>query len=210
MIHHYSCVTRKGLLPINAAWTAVIMTPADYSCVTLSTLVIHIMYFFHYARGPACWGSASLYVPPLNYKREGTQRYRGHAQLHSIQLTHSGGRVLRSGGLNHYNPSSPLVFFQISPNRQPLRPPPYLRIRAGAFRHPAGGFSLRQHVMQAASLACMSTTRGAGAPSMVELAPYVPSSTSHSLVVFSVAQGGTVAHTGRRRGIFQSHDLVST
>jgi hypothetical protein len=24
----------KGLLPINAAWTAVIMTPADYSCVT--------------------------------------------------------------------------------------------------------------------------------------------------------------------------------
>jgi hypothetical protein len=25
---------RKGSLPINAAWTAVIMTPADYSCVT--------------------------------------------------------------------------------------------------------------------------------------------------------------------------------
>jgi hypothetical protein len=68
MTHHYSC----RLLPINAAWTAVIMTPADYSCVTLSTLVIHIMYFLHYALGPTCRGSASLYVPPLNYKREGT------------------------------------------------------------------------------------------------------------------------------------------
>jgi hypothetical protein len=57
------------------------MTPADYSCVTLSALVIHIMYLFHYAPGPACRGSASLYVPPLNYKREGTQRYKGQTQL---------------------------------------------------------------------------------------------------------------------------------
>jgi hypothetical protein len=123
------------------------MTPTDYSCVTLSALVIHIMYFSHYAPGPACRGSASLYVPPLNYKREGTQHYRGqtqtssHAITHSIQLIHSGGRVLRSGGLNHYNPSCTLVFIPNSPNRQPLRPPPNLRIRAGAFRHPAGGFS---------------------------------------------------------------------
>jgi hypothetical protein len=34
MTHHYSVFPRKGSLPINAAWTAVIMTPADYSCVT--------------------------------------------------------------------------------------------------------------------------------------------------------------------------------
>jgi hypothetical protein len=114
----------------------------------LSALIIHIKYFFHYAPGPACRGSASLYVPPLNYKRQGTRRYKGHAQLHSIQFTHSGGRVLRSGGLNHYNPSSPLVFIRNSPNRQPLRPPPHLRIRAGAFRHPVGGFSLRHLARQ--------------------------------------------------------------
>jgi hypothetical protein len=38
------------------------------------------MYSFHYAPGLACRGSASFYVPPLNYKREGTQRYKGHAQ----------------------------------------------------------------------------------------------------------------------------------
>jgi hypothetical protein len=40
------------------------------------------------------------------------------------------------------------VFIPNSPNRQPLRPPPHLRIRAGAFRHPAGGFSLRHLVLQ--------------------------------------------------------------
>jgi hypothetical protein len=66
------------------------MTPADYSCVTkaedlrvLSAFTIHIMYSFHYAPGPACRGLASLYVPPLNYKREGTQCYKGHAQSHT-------------------------------------------------------------------------------------------------------------------------------
>jgi hypothetical protein len=85
MTHHYS----YGLLPINATWTVVIMTPVDYSCVTLSALVIHIMYFFHYAPGPACRGSASLYVPPLNYKREGTQRYKGHAQSHRQYNLHT-------------------------------------------------------------------------------------------------------------------------
>jgi hypothetical protein len=67
------------------------MTPADYSCVTLSTLVIHIMYLFHYAHGPACRCSASLYVPPLNYKREGTQRYRDtlnytQYNLHTVEV----------------------------------------------------------------------------------------------------------------------------
>jgi hypothetical protein len=129
------------------------MTPADHSCVTLSALVTHIMYFFHYAPGPACRGSTSLYVPPLNYKREGTRRYKGHTQFtesitHSIHLTHSGGRVLCSGGLNHYNPSCPLVFIPNSLNMQPLRLPPHLRIRAGAFHHPAGGFPHRHLARQ--------------------------------------------------------------
>jgi hypothetical protein len=48
MTHHYSC----GLLPINAAWTAAIMTSADYSCVTLSALVIPIMYSSIMLLGP--------------------------------------------------------------------------------------------------------------------------------------------------------------
>jgi hypothetical protein len=117
----------------------------------LLALVTHIMYSFHYAPGPVCRGSASLYVPPLNYKREGTQLHKGHRlsdsdtrlHTHSIQHTHGGGRVLRSGGLNHSNPLCALVFIPIPPNRQTAKAPPHLRIRAGAFRHPAGGFSLR-------------------------------------------------------------------
>jgi hypothetical protein len=87
--HHYSHVST-----INAAWTAVIMTPADYSCVAKakdlyrpSAFTIHIMYSYHYATRPACRGSASLYVPPLNYKREGTQRYKGQTQTHAYTHT---------------------------------------------------------------------------------------------------------------------------
>jgi hypothetical protein len=88
----------RTLLSINAAWTAVIMTPADYSCVTkaedlcvLSAFTIHIMYSYHYAPGLACRGSASLYVPPLNYKREGTQHYRGQVQRlnHTLNTTYT-------------------------------------------------------------------------------------------------------------------------
>jgi hypothetical protein len=112
--HHYSC----GLLPINATWTAAIITSTDYSYVTLLALDIPIMYFFHYAPGPACRGSAFLYVPLLNYKREDTQRYKTDSITYSIQLTHSGGRVLRSGGLNHYNPLCPLVSIHLTTDRQ--------------------------------------------------------------------------------------------
>jgi hypothetical protein len=61
--------------------------------------------------------------------------------------------VLRSSGLNHYKPSSVLVFIQNSPIRQALRPPPHLRIRAGAFHHPAGGFSHRHLARQVGGLA---------------------------------------------------------
>jgi hypothetical protein len=81
--HHYSC----GLLPINATWTAAIITSADYSCVTLSALDIPLMYFFHYAPGPTCRGSAFLYVPPLNYKREGTQCYKDRLN-HTLNTTY--------------------------------------------------------------------------------------------------------------------------
>jgi hypothetical protein len=61
--------------------------------------------------------------------------------------------VLRSSGLNHYKPSSVLVFIRHSPNRQALRPPPHLRIRAGAFLHPTGGFSHRHLARQVGGLA---------------------------------------------------------
>jgi hypothetical protein len=50
----------------------------------LSVFTIHIMYSYHYAPGPVCRGSASLYVPPLNYKREGTPCYKGQVQIHKL------------------------------------------------------------------------------------------------------------------------------
>jgi hypothetical protein len=34
-------------------------------------------YYIHCVPGPTCRGSVPLYVPPLSYKREGTQRYKG-------------------------------------------------------------------------------------------------------------------------------------
>jgi hypothetical protein len=91
----------------------------------LLVLIIHIMYSFRYVPGTTCWGSASLYVPPLKYRREGTQCYRTGSQARrqrlnslSIQLTHSGGRVLRSGGLNHSKLLCPCVFIHLPTDRQ--------------------------------------------------------------------------------------------
>jgi hypothetical protein len=141
MTHHYSRVSRIGLLPINAVWTTAIITSADYSCITKaeeteqlhlyaptyirhtgllhtqlqrtilrSALIIRIIYSFHYAHGPTCRSSASLYVPPLDYKRDSTQRYKGTQHTDTIQLTDSGCKVLRSCGLNHYKPSRTFVF----------------------------------------------------------------------------------------------------
>jgi hypothetical protein len=105
----------RGLRP---SWRPVITE-------VLIVLIIHIMCLIHYAPRPTCRGSAPLYVPPLNYKREGTQRYRDrftHTQAlkltYSIQHTHSGGRVLRSGGLNHSKPLCALAFFPYPHNRQ--------------------------------------------------------------------------------------------
>jgi hypothetical protein len=46
----------------------------------LLALVTPIIYSFHYVPRPTCRGSASLYVPPLSYKREGTQRYKTDSQ----------------------------------------------------------------------------------------------------------------------------------
>ena len=96
----------------------------------LLALITHIMCSFHYAPGLVCWGSASLYVPPLSYKREGTQRYRdsflhtsSYAQAYTLNTTHSGGRVLRSGGLNHSKPLCPPVFILNPHNRQTAKAP---------------------------------------------------------------------------------------
>jgi hypothetical protein len=49
----------------------------------LLALVTPIICSFCYAPGPTCRGSTSLYVPPLSYKREGTQHYKTDSQTGS-------------------------------------------------------------------------------------------------------------------------------
>jgi hypothetical protein len=81
---------------------------------------------FHFAPGPTCRGSVSLYVPPLSYKREGTRRYkadtltRSHAHLDSDSHTihRQWSRVLRSDGPNHSKPLCVLVFTHRLADRQ--------------------------------------------------------------------------------------------
>jgi hypothetical protein len=88
-------------------------------------LVTPTMYSFCYVPGPRSRGSASLYVPPLSYKREGTRRYKADAQTlklsSSLKLntTHrQWSRVLRSGGLNHSKSLCSLVFIDHLADRQ--------------------------------------------------------------------------------------------
>jgi hypothetical protein len=52
--------------------------------------------------------------------------------------------VLRSGGPNHSKLLCVLEFIVHLPTGKTLKPPTHLRIRADAFRHPAGDFPLRQ------------------------------------------------------------------
>jgi hypothetical protein len=52
------------------------------------------MYSFHYAPGPTCRGSASLYVPPLSYKREGTERYKADPTQALEQTPRVGSQAL--------------------------------------------------------------------------------------------------------------------
>jgi hypothetical protein len=74
---------------------------------------------------------------PLDYKREGTQRYNDrlsstqtYAHTHTHYSIHNGGKVLRSGGLNH---SKPLCVHPSS-NRQAKRLSPLLILGLGRVR----------------------------------------------------------------------------
>jgi hypothetical protein len=47
------------------------------------TCISCFKYYICYVPGPACRGSAPMYVPPFSYKRGGTQRYNSG----SLKLT---------------------------------------------------------------------------------------------------------------------------
>jgi hypothetical protein len=64
---------------------------------------------FHFALGPTCRGSISLYVPPLSYKREGTRHYKADpTQAHLDTHTHKFIQALKlntaHSGVGYYAP----------------------------------------------------------------------------------------------------------
>jgi hypothetical protein len=106
--------------------------------IALATSISRSKYYICYVPGPTCRGSASLYVPPLYYKREGMLCYKRrisqtHTHTRSLKLTKQyntqWNRVLRSGGPNHSKLLRVLArSSQIHLTGKMLRPPPHLRI----------------------------------------------------------------------------------
>jgi hypothetical protein len=128
--HHHSCVPKEAA----AAYQYCMDCGHRGAHKIAHVLVTPIIYSFCYVPGPTCRGSASLYVPPLSYKRKGTRRYKAdslrlsdsYAQVHKLNTTHrQWSRVLRSGGLNHSKSSCSSTISQAG---KTLRPPPHLRI----------------------------------------------------------------------------------
>lgn len=99
-------------------------------------------------------------VSPLNYKRGGTCTVAGGRDAQTLDsqnnTTYSGCTVLRFGSPNHYNP---YVLVLIQSVRQIPKPPPHIRIKAGALRHPVGGFPLRQRVFSSDEIFVESATK---------------------------------------------------
>jgi hypothetical protein len=76
----YTVLTMARALPrkqprdINIIWTTDIRALRDLLGDT--GIGYFYLYSLPFAPGPTCRGSAPLYVPPLSYKREDTQRYK--------------------------------------------------------------------------------------------------------------------------------------
>jgi hypothetical protein len=96
----------------------------------LLALVTPIMYSFYYAPGPICRGSTSLYVPPLSYKREATQRYKADpTQAHTLTSSQTHIRntaytvVVGFYALVVWTTLNSRVFFPYPLNRQTAKAP---------------------------------------------------------------------------------------
>src|SRR6185437_12998152 len=119
------------------------------------------MSFYTTSLGPPVGDSTAMYAPPLRYKREAlVAHFRKHsktlttqARFHAEQpcsqplestrnTTHSGRRVLRSGGQNHSKllcssrSSTEIGLILANPRVRTLR------VYAGALRHPAVGLHI--------------------------------------------------------------------
>jgi hypothetical protein len=146
---------RRQPRDINTIWTTDIMALEDLLGDT--SIGYFYMYSLHFAPGPTCRGSAPLYVPPLSYKREGTQRYKADptkAQAHldsqthkfiqapKLNTAHSGVGYYVSAARTTLNPCVFLCSSRFHLAGKTLRPLLILGFRAGAFCHPAEEFPL--------------------------------------------------------------------
>jgi hypothetical protein len=127
--HHCSYIPRKQSPRINTARAAGIMAPGDCTgtaCISCSRCS------FRYVPVPTCQGSTSLYVPPLNYKREGTRRYKAShldaAQTLILNTTHRGVGYYAPAARTTLNPRVHSCSSRIRLTGKTLRPPPHLRI----------------------------------------------------------------------------------
>jgi hypothetical protein len=144
---------RKKPRDINTICTTDIMALGDLLGDT--GIGYFYMYSLCFAPGPTCRGSASLYVPPLSYKREGTRRYKAASLRSNLDTqTHKFIQALKlnaaHSGVGYYTPAArttlnPCVFLcssRVHLAGKTLRPLLILGFRAGVFRHPAGEFPL--------------------------------------------------------------------
>jgi hypothetical protein len=81
--------------------------------IALATSIRSSKYYIRYVLGPTCQGSAPLYVPPLSYKRGGTQRYKRRLKLTKTHLdshTHKFIQALKlntaHSGVGYYAPAA--------------------------------------------------------------------------------------------------------
>jgi hypothetical protein len=77
--------------------------------IALATSISCSKYYIRYVPGPACRGSAPLYVPPLGYKRGGTQHYKTQTHLDPTQA-HKFIQALKlktsHSGVGYYAPAA--------------------------------------------------------------------------------------------------------
>jgi hypothetical protein len=144
-VHHHSYVAREAS-PARQCYAD--RGYQDARKIALGTDTSRSKYYICYVPGPTCRGPAPMYVPPLDYKREGTQRYRfiqtqailDTTQAHE-QYNTQWSRVLRSGGPNHSKLLHVLVCSSLnSVIGKTLRPLFIIGFWVGAFCHPAGDF----------------------------------------------------------------------
>jgi hypothetical protein len=126
--------------------------------IALAANISSSKYYSRYVPGPTCRGSVPLYMPPFSYKRGGMQRYNTSSifrlRLSILKLPQQSNtqwsRVLRSGGPNHSKSSHVHVLDdRLAGQAKRLSPFLILGFRAGALRHQAGEFPLRQRGQRA-------------------------------------------------------------